>query len=223
MFAGMGSVVTNLLALAWIVMAVLALGLGLLFQAALWKRLRHRTTVPAGRGLLLLLPAAVLGAAWLALTAHDRSVFLHKYDPVTRSPMVLNRAGLAALPASAYEVNVHGWAFMMSGKYTLRFAAEPNDIERFLAESASLEGVECRTYSSRRKRLRGGDYVRLSDRRDAHGNAYFAPERDVPRWYQQEIRGPGRRYEISWYKGKYQGELIIDDEAHVVYVHVDRL
>ena len=209
-------------AFAWrIVMAGFALGLGALAQTMMWRRLRPRMESVAWR-ILLLLPTVALGVGWLALTGYDHWALHRKYEPVKRSPIVLNRAGLAPLPESARDVKVHAWGFLMSGKYTLRFTADPNDIEHFLAASPSLERVGARTYSRERMRLRGGDYVSLSDRYDAQGNEYFTPECDVPAWYRQEIRGPGRRYEINWYDGKYRGELLIDDEEHTVYVHIDR-
>jgi hypothetical protein len=204
-----------------IVMAGFALGLGVLAQAMMWRRLRPRMESVAWRSLLLL-PAAVLGVGWLALAGYDHRALSRKYEPIKRSPVVLNRAGLAPLPDSARDVRVHAWGFMLSGKYTLRFTADPNDIERFLAASPSLERVIARTYSRERMRLRGGDYVGLSNRYNAQGNECFTPERDVPGWYRQEIRGPGRRYEINSYGGKYQGELLVDDEEHTVYIHVDR-
>ncbi len=219
---GLETLAGGLRFVVWIVMAGFALGLGLLAQAIVWRRLHARMTGARQQGLMLVLAAVVLGAGWLALTAHDHRVLSRKYDPVTRSPMVLNRAGLAALPESARDVKAHGWGFMLSGEYTLRFTAEPNDIENFLADSPSLEGVACRRYSPERMMLRRENYVSIFNQRDVQGNDYFATQHDVPRWYQQEIRGPGRRYEINWYDGEYQGELLIDDESHTVYVHVGR-
>mgnify|MGYP001397595165 CR=1 FL=1 len=204
-----------------IVMAGFAPGLGVLAQTMMWRRLRPRMGSVTRRSLLLL-PTVALGVGWMALTGYDHWALSRKYEPIKRSPIVLNRAGLAPLPDSARDVRVHAWGFLMSGKYTLRFTADPNDIEHFLAASPSLERVIARTYSRERMRLRGGDDVRFSDRYDAQGNEYFMPECDVPAWYRQEIRGPGRRYEINWYDGKYRGELLVDDEEHAVYVHVDR-
>jgi hypothetical protein len=204
-----------------IVMAGLALGLGWLGQAIIWRKLHTRMTIAARRSLLLL-PAVVLGAGWLALTGYDHRALSRKYDPVARSPEVLDRAGLAALPPSARAVRVHSWAFMLSGQFDLRFAAEPNAIERFLAASPSLKSVTCQTYSRQKMLLRGGTYVSPFDGLDASGNEVLPSEADMPRWYQQEIRGLGRRYEISWHDGMYQGELLVDDQTHTVYVHVDR-
>jgi len=204
-----------------IVMAGFAVGLGVLAQTMIWRRLRPHMASVAWLSLLLL-PPVVLGVGWLTLTGYDHWALSRKYEPTKRSPVVLNRAGLAPLPDSASDVRVHAWGFLMSGEYTLRFTADPNDIEHFLAASPSLERVIARTYSRERMRLRGGDDVMFSDRYDSQGNEYFTPECDVPGWYRQEIRGPGRRYEINWYDGKYRGELLVDDEEHTVYVHVDR-
>jgi hypothetical protein len=219
---GLETLAVGLRFVAWVVMAGFVLGSGLLVQAMVWRRLRARMTGAERDGRALVLAAVVLSAGWLALTACDHRVLSHRYDPVRRSPTVLDRAGLAALPPSARDVKVHSWAFMLSGKYTLRFTAEPNDIERFLDDSPSLQGVTCRQYSRERMMLRSEDYVSIFGQRNTQGNDYFATQRDVPRWYQQEIRGRGRRYDVKWYDGKYQGELLVDDESHTVYVHVDR-
>ncbi len=183
-----------------IVIAGFALGLGWLAQAIIWRKLHTRMTSAARRSLLLL-PAVVLGVGWLALAAYDHRALSRKYDPVARSPEVLDRAGLAVLPTSARDVRVHSWGFICSGKHTLRFTAELNDIERFLAASPSIEG---------RKGLGLN-----------HRDTFYRP-REVPHWYKRDIRSPGRRYEINWRDGKYQGELLVDDEEHTVYVHVVR-
>jgi len=204
-----------------IIMAVLALGLGLLAQAIIWRRLRMRM-MGGARLELLLLPAVALGAGWLVLTGYDHHVLGCRYDPVKRAPVVLDRAGLVALPASARDLKVHAWAILMSGRYSLRFAAEPNDIGRFLAESPSLKGKECTRYSSERMRLATRDHAKVFDRRDGGGHEYVYLDSGLPKWYRQEIRTEGRRYEVNWYNGRYQGELIVDDVEHVVYVHVDR-
>ncbi|MDI6451349.1 hypothetical protein [Anaerobaca lacustris] len=88
-----------------------------------------------------------------------------------------------------------------------------------IAQSPSLKGKECQTYSRARMRLCARNLEqRLSGPR-ADGHEYYEPWMDVPGRYKREIQGPGRRYEVDWYNGKYQGELIVD---HVVYVHVSR-
>ncbi len=91
-----------------------------------------------------------------------------------------------------------------------------------IAQSASLKGKECQTYSRDRMRLRARNLEQRLSRPRADGHEYYEPWMGVPGWYKREIQGPGRRYEVNWYDGKYQGELIVDDEEHVVYVHVSR-
>jgi len=207
----------------WVILAGFALGLGLLVQAMVWRRWRARIAGTGREGCLLLLATFVTGAGWLALTACDYYYLGRKYDPVKRAPQVLDRGGLAALPSSARDVKVYSWAFMLSGQFDLRFAAEPNVIEDFLANSPGLGGATCRMYSHQRMLLRGSPYIEHRGRQDERGNHILPLEQNMPSWYEQELRGPGRRYEISWYDGKYEGELLIDDEKHTVYVHLDRL
>ncbi|UCD48933.1 MAG: hypothetical protein JSW27_15520 [Phycisphaerales bacterium] len=202
-----------------VVVAGFVLNFGLLAQTLLWRRMGTRIGSTVQRGLLLLVPAIVLCAAWLGLTGYDHWALSRKYDPVKRAPQVLDRAGLAALPPSARNVKVHSWAFMLSGQFDLRFTAEPNEIEQFLADSPSLKTVTCKTYSRQCMLLRGGAYVTPFD---AGGYEVLPLEPHMPSWYRQELRGPGRRYEVSWHDDMYQGELLVDDETDTVYVHVDR-
>ncbi|MCU0916432.1 MAG: hypothetical protein MUC88_17985 [Planctomycetes bacterium] len=51
---------------------------------------------------------------------------------------------------------------------------------------------------------------------------YFYSGSAGPWWYQEEIRGVGRRYEIESGKDHGSGEVIVDDEQHVVYVRLAR-
>jgi hypothetical protein len=206
-----------------IIMAVLALGVGLLTQAILWRVLRTRTTTAFRQGAVLLLPAVVLGGGWLVLTAHDHSVLQRKYAPLVRAPWVLARAQLGVLPASANNVSVHIFTFICSANYFLRFAAEPNDIEQFLEDSPSLKGVGGERYSKERMRIACRDFDQASDDSRNAAHDYFSPHGSVPSWYKEEIRGAGRRFETDAWEGKWFGEVIVDDEQHVVYVHVCRL
>ncbi len=228
-----------------VIMAVLTFGIGLLSQAILWRVLRTRATCGIRRGLVLLLPAVVLGAGWLALTGHDHSVLVRKYGPLVRAPWILRRAQLAELPGSANGVTVYMFiSFICSAKCYLCFAAEPNEIERFLANSPSLKDLRCQTYSKQRMRLASSDH-RLafrhsessgheysyprpesggrgysSPRLEDSGHEYFYPSGSPPAWYKEEIRGAGRRYEINPGASNWVGEVIVDDEQHVVYVHL---
>jgi hypothetical protein len=128
------------------------------------------------------------------------------------------------LPESAKELRVHIRKSLFVSRYTLRFAAETGDIERFLAESPSLKQAACERYSKERMRIASWDFNDTlgSSSRDP-GRDYFRPHASVPNWYSEEIRGAGRRYEIDPWEGKWSGEVIVDDERHAVYIHVRRL
>jgi hypothetical protein len=199
----------------------LAIGVASLVQAVAWRTLRTRLTSAPRRALVLLLPAVLVSSGWLALAIHDHSALTREYGPSVRAPWVLQRAQLAPLPASAHDLAVHIFSHMFGSKLSLRFAAEPNDIERFIEDSPSLREARCRTYSKNRMRLArpGADG---GIRQAGYDHDYFLPRIDAPRWYKEEIRGAGRRYEIKAWGGDWWGELIVDDERHVVYVSICR-
>lgn len=209
---------------ARVIMAVLTSGLALFIQAIVWRALFGCTLHILKRYFLLLLPPVILASGWLALTSHDREILVRKFNPVTRSREVLVRADLAVLPESAREVNVYCIRPFFYERYFLRFEAAPNDIEQFLAESPSLRGIPCRTYSSERMRLPARTQGDLFEcfRRDDDVHDYFDPNWPVPEWYEREIRGEARRYQISGRNGKYSGELIVNDQTHTVFVRVGR-
>jgi hypothetical protein len=130
-----------------------------------------------------------------------------------------------ALRASARDLAVHIFSHWFGSTLNLRFAAEPNDIERFIEDSPSLKGLSCRTYSRDRMRLAYEDLGDASDdsvRSIDYDHDHFVPRDGAPKWYKEEIRGKGRRYEIKAWGGDWWGELIVDDEQHVVYVRICR-
>jgi len=205
-----------------IMLAGLALGVGFLCQAILWRVLRTRMANTMCSGLVLLLPVVVLSAGWLTLTAHDHRVLSRRYDPLVRAPRFLAGARLAQLPPSAHGVATYGYSSLFSGKHCLRFAAEPNEIERFLGDSPSLQEVTCQRYSREKMRIRvtgPGDVLRGAPESP---HEYFYSGITGPCWYPEDIRGAGRRYEIKLEGGPWFGEVIVDDEQHVVYVRLTR-
>ena len=203
----------------WIIMAGPTLGVALLIQAILWRVLRARMDNANKPGLVLLLPIVVLIAGFLALTVHVRSVLVSKYNPLARAPQVLALAKLANLPESARDVHVHTPRFFFLGEDYLCFQAEPEDIEKFLADSPGLKGITCHTYSKEKMRLATLDLSRTLSFSNNYGHEYFCPDRSAPAWYKEEIRGVGRYYNLSEWESGWIGELIVDDEQHVVYVH----
>jgi len=130
---------------------------------------------------------------------------------------LLADAELAQLPKSATGIKVITWSTWFSGKEHLRFNATHADIDRFLAQSPVLLGVECHYYSKDRMRLiRPDDYLTHKKKYDEDGNEYFDSP-PVPSWYRDEIKGSGRRYRFRP-DGYNYGELIIDYDESSIYV-----
>ncbi|MBN2182255.1 MAG: hypothetical protein JW715_10100 [Sedimentisphaerales bacterium] len=210
----------TLIIASWIIMAGPALGTGLIAQAVLWRTIRTRINNSTRMGTFLLLPVIVIVAGFLALTMYYRSVCVHKYNPLARASQSLAWCNLAPLPESARDVQVYTLRFLFVGKDYLRFEAAPEDIERFLDDSPGLDGITCHTYSKEKMRLATSD-IRLTfsfvKKDDEH--EYFYPVSRTPAWYNEEIRGKGRYFELSEGQTSWIGELIVDDEKHIVYIH----
>jgi hypothetical protein len=148
---------------------------------------------------ILLLPAIVISILWLSLATHDHTALVHEYDPLVRAPHVLARLQLASLPESARNVRVYIYRVFLAGEDFLRFEADPNDIERFLADSPSLNNITAHTSWS--EKMRTTSYYNSS----------------APSWYDQPVQGRSRRYDLNTPGGI--AELIVDDERHAVYVY----
>ena len=106
---------------------------------------------------------------------------------------------MASLPESARNVLVYTPQTIFAVTDYLCFEAKPDDIEKFLADSPELEGPT---------------YERSSDWFDDKPS-WFNPER-IDRMYKfdkTEYYSQGKVEHIDWH-----GELIIDDEKHIVYV-----
>jgi hypothetical protein len=101
------------------------------------------------------------------------------------------------------------WSSPFSGEWYLRFRAGPEDIEKFLAASRSLERRECQRFSPERMLLPSPGNSEEPGRHE-----YYVPDSMAPPGYRPELRGRGGRYMY------HKGEVIIDDETHLVYVKV---
>ncbi len=135
----------------------------------------------------------------------------------TREAARILRAGrLAPLPPSATDIRTASWSGMFTGAGHLSFRATPEDIERFIANSPSLEHVAPKTYDQDHKHLpfasQRGEPADLRD-------DYFQP-RPRPFWYDVTIRRKGRQYEIPAADHHNWGWVTINDETHTVYIEV---
>lgn len=171
------------------------------------KRRANRTSMSKGTlPVLTLLPVILIGA---------RAIY--RSWPSVRAANILANAQLAPLPPSASEIKVYMWSTPFSGDWRLRFRADRADIERFLKASAILNAAECREYSQGTMRLAAPDDGERPTG-DPNGHDYFRPARQVPNWYIEEIRVPGRRYETDPSGFSDPGEVIVHTEENLVFV-----
>jgi hypothetical protein len=195
---GWGVMDTALMLIGRLIMAGLAFGTGLLIQALLWRHLRTRGANVTRLLTAFALPVAMIGVAWLLLASHDRATLLRRYDPLVWAPNVLARLDLAPLPPSARHIRVDIRRVLFCAEEFLRFEADPDVIEQFLADSANLK-----------KTLRDWDQPRT--RTTSYYNS------SSPSWYDQPLSGRWRCYDVNM-PGNI-GEVIVDDEKHAVYVY----
>ncbi len=226
---GWGVMDTELMLIGHLVLAGFALGVGLLAQAILWRRLRTRGPNVKYQRAVLMVPVVVFSLGWPALAWHDRVVLLREYDPLVWAPRILARVQLAPLPESARDVRVYIYRVFLAGQDFLRFEADPNDIERFLADSTGPARIEpASLYDGEPNQ---NDIERLVA--DSSGVNDISPllanvgkkrtrtvdyhKSSAPSWYDQPISSRTRRYHLNAPGGI--GEMFIDDEKHAVYVY----
>lgn len=195
----------------WIGAGVISGPIGFLFWATLcfcwWGIIGQMTSDKVTWSVLVLLPVALIGG---------RAIY--RDWPTVRAARILYNANLASLPPSAREIKVFTWSNGFNGEWRLRFRADRADVERFLAASPILKGVECQEYSGQRMRLaEPKGYSKRSDD-DPNGPDYFRPDWNMPPWYIQEIKGPGRRYETDPSGFSDPGEVIVHTEDDLVFV-----
>ncbi len=206
--------------LARVVLAAFAAGVCVVLQAILWRLLRTRIKHPRTLAIALLLPSILLSGLWITWACLDREVFLRHVQPEARAVRILHNGQLAALPDSATDIEVHTWSSPMSGEEFLRFAAEPNDIERFVRESRSLRGKVPTSYSAEHMRVPVRDDMQKRREFEQAGHEVYFPHSTTPDWYKQEITGPARRYIFRPKRYQFDAEVIIDDAQNVVYVYL---
>ena len=141
-----------------ILLAGLVPGVSILIQSILWRNLCGRTDNEYKPGTVLLHFIVVIILGSIVLTIFFRSSLVTKYNPLTRAPHTLAWAELANLPESARDVRVYSSCVLFVRTDYLRFEADPEDIERFIADSPGLKGITCRTYSKKRMRLATSNY-----------------------------------------------------------------
>jgi hypothetical protein len=161
----------------------------------------------------------VMLAVWMLLPVvliGGRAIYLAW--PSVRAANILDNAELAPLPPSASEIKVYTWSTPFSGEWRLRFRAHRADIKRFLEASPILRRAEYQEYSKERMRLIDPEPYRDRCDDDPSGPNYFRPSSNMPPWYIQEIKGPGKRYETDPWRFGDPGEVIVHTEENLVFV-----
>ncbi|MCA9245964.1 MAG: hypothetical protein KDA42_02585 [Planctomycetales bacterium] len=118
---------------------------------------------------------------------------------------VIAAARLAPLPASAAKIQTHGWGGLFTGETYLRCELEPAEIERWLNA--------CQQHSV------AGEDPSLATSESNDRCWGVAPQR--PAWFPAQESAHFRRFQIRANAEHHNwGEVIVDDELHVVYVNV---
>jgi hypothetical protein len=204
----------------WIMLTWLVLSLCMLIHAVFWRTLLTQKYNAIISSLIPLPLIVILISGFMALTFQVRRGLAEQNDPVSRAKIILPNLKFADLPESAKNVHVYAYTVLFIARAYVSFEAEPNDIEKFLADSNALEGITCHTYSKYRMRLATEENIwEIKKNIPFDKHEYFHPISYCPEWYKEEIRGAGRYYEFSEHESSWFGELIIDDENHIVYMH----
>lgn len=138
--------------------------------------------------------------------------------PSVRAQQILANGGLAGLPESATVIAVYTWWTPFSGEEYLKFEADREDIERFVAEAAILEGAEHQDYSRGKMRLVYRGNTVSNDANGTHDHEYIWHHPSIPPWYMEEVRCRARLYRIRPPGYHHAGEVIIDQDNNVVFV-----
>jgi hypothetical protein len=158
------------------------------------------------------------GGALAAVVGLGLAIVLVVGDLGIRRALRMGR--LANLPRSASQIQAGGSSSRYAATLYLRFVATPEDIERFIADSSGLKGVLPEQFGPEHMYLPYRMHASLGSQADRH--AYFAELDPRYPWFDPTIRGRGRRYVIPPDDRGQRGEVVIDDERHVVFIKVWR-
>lgn len=128
----------------------------------------------------------------------------------------LDLARLADWPESATGIRADGTRNAFSMTCLLRFSAPPEAIDAWIRQSPGLKGVSPEPFLPQHMLL---PYP--ADGETSAEHRYFHPDTRYP-WFDPTIRNRGRRYEVPQDRNACGGEVIIDDEAHTVFVRSSR-
>jgi len=143
---------------------------------------------------------------------------------IRKAEKVLTAGRLAHLPDSAVDVHVWGWHSMFTGEDFLMFKASPEDINDFVMNSKSLNGLEVEDINDLHMYLPRSQHPLSADVDiDEYYKHKYYIDLERPDWWKPTIKIKGRVYEIppdNDMRGHNSGSLIINDETNTVYIWV---
>ena len=161
---------------------------------------------------IILLIVLLLALIYAGLRTYEKT-------PSVAARRVLSYARLAPLPESCSDLKVYRWSTPISGEDYISFKASKEDIEKFIANSPALQDKEPEVYSAERMRIRiPEDYGTKEEHFNTPYDEYWRPRPATPEWYDGELKGNGRIYEVQPERYQFPGELIINDETNVIYI-----
>jgi len=192
-------------AVIWLLIA----GACLLCNATVWLILKERIKNRLVWALLFMLPAVTLS-------------FIGVRDalPSVRARKALSAWELAPLPKSARRIRFYRKWWPDAERCYLAFRANPQEIETFLNTSPRVRADEFESFSNENSALSSSiDLSTLAELRE-NDRGLCALDDGAPEWHKLQVRGPGRRYIVLEGDRKSFGEIIVDDEEHIVFVRL---
>lgn len=174
----------------WIFLASIILGLCMIGQAFFWRNLITEIHSGEKNSILFFSPFLFIISAAIAFPFCFRYAIANNYIYLNRAQDVLFRAKLATLPESASSIHVYTPQTIFSSSDYLNFEADTNDIEEFITDSSALEGP---TYEN---------HLTWFD--------------DKPSWFNP--KQINKIYKFDKQEDTYHGEVIVDNDKHIVYV-----
>ncbi len=174
------------------------------FQVMTYFALRRHLRSQLAWAILLVLPALAMGG-----------VSIYPSLPGVRARALLVRIGTAALPPSARDVRIATWWCPDQTDIYIRFAADRNDIARFLDESPILQGAEYGRFAAEEMIV-----ISLDGPSSPEEYASYRAQRDGPEWFRRRLMRPTRRYHVRPEGRSCRVEVTVDDQRNTVFVHL---
>jgi hypothetical protein len=190
--------------------ATVFVSLLLLLQMLTWTVFRRIVTNQSIWACFLLIPCILI-----------TGIVIYNALPSTNARRTLEDGRLSVMPLSARNVKSSHWSGLFTGESYLSFQADKADIEAFLATSPSLQGVKPKVYSKDYQRMPFPTTNKGFDFNSAKFDYFVKQSNLVPDWWNEEITGQGRTYEIPGQAGGNNfGLVIYDEERCIVYIRV---